>query len=99
MIISSIDKIDNQLKQKSYENILLSGGNMAFNGLNEQLISEMKNKLSKDTKINLKKSENPQYSCWIGGNIISTLEIFKKMWITRKDYNENGNKIIHVKTI
>ena len=99
MIISSIDKIDNQLKQKSYENILLSGGNMAFNGLNEQLISEMKNKLSKNTKINLKKSENPQYSCWIGGNIISTLEIFKKMWITRKDYNENGNKIIHVKTI
>ena len=99
MIISSIDKVDIQIRQKSYENILISGGNTGFNGLNEQLISEMKNKLSKDTKINLKKSENPQYSCWIGGNIISTLEIFKKMWVTKNVWNEQGTKIIHVKTI
>ena len=99
MIISSVNKVDIQLREKSYEKIFLSGGNTAFNGLNEQLNSELKNKLTKDTKINIQKSEKPQYSCWIGGNIISTLEIFKKMWVTRNDWNESGNKIIHVKTI
>jgi centractin len=99
MIISSVNKVDVQVRQKSYENIFLSGGNTAFNGLNEQINSELKNKLTKNTKINIQKSENPQYSCWIGGNIISILEIFKKMWVTRNDWNESGNKIIHTKTI
>ena len=99
MIISSVNKVDIQLREKSYEKIFLSGGNTAFNGLNEQLNSELKNKLAKKSKINIQKSEKPQYSCWIGGNIISTLEIFKKMWVTRNDWNESGNKIIHVKTI
>ena len=99
MIINSINKVDIQLKQKSYENILLSGGNTNFNGLNEQLHFELKNKLNKNMKINLNKLEKPQYCCWIGGNIISTLEVFKKMWVTKNDWNEKGSKVIHVKTI
>ena len=100
MIINSINKVDIQIRLKSYENILLSGGNTCFNALNEQLHSELKNRLIKNMKININKSEKPKYSCWIGGNIISTLEIFKKMWVTRDDWSEKGNKsIIHVKTI
>ena len=86
MIINSINKVDIQIRLKSYENILLSGGNTYFNALNEQLHSELKNKVIKNMKININKSEKPKYSCWIGGNIISTLEIFKKMWVTKNDW-------------
>ena len=99
MIINSINKVDIQIRLKSYENILLSGGNTCFNALNEQLHSELKNKVIKNMKININKSEKPKYSCWIGGNIISTLEIFKKMWVTKNDWNEKGTKVLHVKTI
>ena len=99
MIISSVNKVDIQLKQKSYENILLSGGNTCFNGLYEQLHTELKNKLIKNMKINLNKTDKPEFCCWIGGNIISTLEIFKKMWVTRNEWNEKGSKVIHIKTI
>ena len=99
MIINSINKVDIQIRLKSYENILLSGGNTCFNALNEQLHSELKNRLIKNMKININKSEKPKYSCWIGGNIISTLEIFKKMWVTKNDWNEKGSKVLHVKTI
>ena len=99
MIINSISKVDIQIRLKSYEYILLSGGNTCFNALNEQLHSELKNKLIKNIKININKSDKPKYSCWIGGNIISTLEIFKKMWVTKNDWSENGSKVIHVKTI
>ena len=99
MIINSINKVDIQIRLKSYENILLSGGNTCFNALNEQLHSELKNKVIKNMKININKSEKPKYSCWIGGNIISTLEIFKKMWVTKNDWNEKGSKVVHVKTI
>ena len=59
----------------------------------------MKNKLIKNMKKNINKSDKPKYSCWIGGNIISTLEIFKKMRVTKNDWSENCSKVIHVKTI
>ena len=35
----------------------------------------------------------------VGGNIISTMEIFKKMWVTKSEWNEKGSEIIHIKTI
>ena len=99
MVMSSINKVDIQIRLKSYENILLSGGNTCFKGLNEQLFTKLKNKLSKNMKIVLNKSEKPKFSCWIGGNIISTLEVFKKMWVTRNDWNEKGTNVVHVKSI
>ena len=50
-------------------------------------------------KINIHSPKNPHLLCWIGGSIISKLEIFKKMWITKQEWEENGNKILHEKTI
>lgn len=101
MIISSINKIDIELRKKAYESIWLSGGNTAIKDLNEKLIEELKNKFGKTLFINILENEkiNPQYRCWVGGNIISTLEIFKKMWITKNEWNENGNEILHIKTL
>ena len=101
MIIGSINKIDIELRKKAYESIWLSGGNTAIKDLNEKLIEELKNKFGKTLFINILENEkiNPQYRCWVGGNIISTLEIFKKMWITKNEWNENGNEILHIKTL
>jgi centractin len=99
IVMSSINKVDIQLKQKSYENILLSGGNTAIKGLLEKLTSDIKDKAYKNLKINLKTTPKPEYCCWMGGNMISTLEIFKRMWVSKSDWSEKGSKIIHIKTI
>ena len=101
MIMSSINKVDVDLKKTAYENIWLSGGNTSFKELNRKLVNELKYKIEKGMGINILENEkiNPKYRCWTGGSIISTLEIFKKMWVTKHDWSENGNEIIHVKTI
>ena len=101
MIISSINRIDIDLKKSSYENIWLSGGNTSFKELDGKLVNELKNKLGKDYRINIFKNEkiNPKYRCWVGGNIISTMEVFKTMWVTRYEWNEKGSRIIHIKTL
>ena len=101
MIISSINKTDIEIRKKGYESIWLSGGNTSFKDLNEKLIEDMKIKLGKGIFINVLENDKikPQLRCWVGGNIISTLEIFKKMWVTKNEWNENGNGIVHVKTI
>ena len=101
MIISSINSIDIDLKKSSYENIWLSGGNTSFKELDGKLVNELKNKLGKDYRINIFENEkiNPKYRCWVGGNIISTMEVFKTMWVTRYEWNEKGSRIIHIKTL
>ena len=99
IIMSSINKVDIQLRQKAYENILLSGGNLAVKGLKEKLTNEIKNKAYKLLNINLKSTIKPEYCCWIGGNIISTLEIFKKMLVSKNEWAEKGNKVLPIKTI
>ncbi len=58
MIYNSFDKVDSHLIQKCYENILLRGGNTAFNELSEELNSELKIKVTKNMKINFNKPKD-----------------------------------------
>ena len=99
IVLSSINKIELQLRPKAYENIVLSGGNTAMKGLMEKMDEEIKMKSNKIVKINVSNVKEPQLSCWVGGNIISSLDIFKKMSVSKKEWKETGSRIVHVKTI
>ena len=42
---------------------------------------------------------NTSYSLLpISGSILAALDTFKKIWISRKDYDENGSRVIDQKT-
>ena len=99
MINNSINNANIELRPKLYENILLSGGNMAMKGTPNRIYYEIKKMINMNMKINIHSPKNPHLLSWIGGNIISGLEIFKKMWITKEEWEENGDKILHEKTI
>jgi len=36
-------------------------------------------------------------SCWLGGAILSQMAKFEMMWITKKEYDEVGKSIVHMK--
>jgi actin-related protein len=99
MILNSINKVDMELRPKLYESILLSGGNTSIKGTANKVYSEFKKLISQNMKIKIHSPKNPYLLCWIGGNIISGLEIFKKMWITKEEWNDIGENIVHDKTI
>ena len=44
-------------------------------------------------------SPERKYSAVIGGCILSSLETFKKMWITKAEYEESGSDIVYKKCI
>ena len=98
-ILNSINKVDMELRPKLYESILLSGGNTSIKGTANKVYSEFKKLISQNMKIKIHSPKNPNLLCWIGGNIISGLEIFKKMWITKEEWNDIGENIVHDKTI
>ena len=99
IILSSINKAEIQLRPKAFENIVLSGGNILMKGLADKMKEDIIKKSNKILKINVNSVKEPQLSCWVGGNILTSLDIFSKMSVNRKEWEEKGIKVIHMKTI
>merc|ERR1712062_565411 len=82
----------------SIQNIVLSGGSTLFKGFGDRLLSEVKKLAPKDIKIRISAPQDRLYSTWIGGSILASLDTFKKMWVSKREYDEDGHRAIHRKT-
>ena len=96
----SIIKSDMDIRRDLYNNIVLSGGTTMTKCLEKRLEYELNIMNPQKINANLVKIIAPKerkYSVWMGGSILCSLESFENTWITRDEYNEYGNKIIHKK--
>jgi centractin len=94
----SIQKSDLDLRKLLYSNIVLAGGSTLFRGFGDRLLNEMKREAPKDIKIRISAPHDRISSAWIGGSILASLDTFKKMWVSKKEFDEDGVKAIHRKT-
>ncbi|KAG7233083.1 hypothetical protein INR49_007508 [Caranx melampygus] len=62
-------------------------------GFGERLLTEVKKLAPKDVKI-----KERLYSTWIGGSILASLDTFKKMLVSKREYEEDRARAIHRKT-
>ena len=69
-----------------------------FKGFGDRLLSEVKKLAPKDIKIRTSAPQERLYSTWIGGSILASLDTFKKMWVSKREYDEEGQRAIHRKT-
>ena len=97
----SIQKCVFDVRKDLYNCIVLSGGSSMFYELPERLTREIKYRASKSFKEEVKVIASPErkYSTWIGGSILSTISTFESMWITKDEYEESGNPIVHKKCL
>jgi len=94
-IVDSIRKCDVDLRRELYGNIVLSGGSTMFPGLKERLEKEIKELTPEEVDVKIIAPPERQYSVWMGGSILSSLKTFQKLWITSKEYKEQGSSVIH----
>jgi actin-related protein len=94
-IVDSIRKCDVDLRRELYANIVLSGGSTMFPGLKERLEKEIKELTPEEVDVKIIAPPERQYSVWMGGSILSSLKTFQKLWITNKEYKEQGSSVIH----
>lgn len=94
----AIRKSDMDLRRVLYSNIVLSGGSTLFKGFGDRLLHEVKKLAPKDIKIRISAPQERLYSTWIGGSILASLDTFKKMWVSKKEYDDEGVRAIHRKT-
>lgn len=98
VLVYSIQKSDLDLRRVLFQNIVLSGGSTLFKGFGDRLLSEIKKVAPKDIKIRISAPQERLYSTWIGGSILASLDTFKRMWVSKREFEDEGGRAIHRKT-
>lgn len=98
LLAYSISRADLDLRMTLFSNIVLSGGTTMFQGFGDRLLSEVKKLAPRDIKIRISAPPDRKFSTWIGGSVLASLATFKKMWVSKEEYDEDGNAVLHRKT-
>ena len=96
----AIEKCDNDIKKEIYNCIVLSGGSTMFPGFEERFYKEIKNLTSDEMKseIKIETGNDKKYEVWTGGAMLS-MSGFDLKWITKSEYEESGDLIVHKKCV
>ncbi|XP_048361814.1 actin, clone 302-like [Sphaerodactylus townsendi] len=97
LLFNTIMKCDIDLRTTLYANILLSGGSSLFPGITERLTKELIRMAPKGTEVVVIAPPDRRISVWIGGSILASLSAFQDMWISKEEYAEVGQNIVHRK--
>jgi len=87
-----IARCDDEIKMDIQENICLTGGTSLLRGFPERLRNELLQNMI-NNQFNLNYSQERQFSNWIGGSIVSSLNNFAYMWVSKQEYDEIGNAL------
>ena len=88
---------DRDILRDLCRNMLLSGGNTLISGFGERIRYKVSGHLSVDFAPIITKPDDRKYSSWLGGAILTSLDTFQEMFITKEDYEEHGPSIVHRK--
>ncbi|KAJ6255048.1 actin-5c-related [Anaeramoeba flamelloides] len=90
-IISNLIKSCDICIQKDLMNsIVLAGGTSQFKGLKKRLSFEINKIIGSNQEANVKVSQNPQYSAWLGATKLTRLPSFYNLVQSAEDYSQCG---------
>jgi actin-like protein 6A len=92
MLYDAVQLCDADLRREMLGNIILCGGGSLLHGLTERLHAELSAMVPSTFKVrftNVMKIER-QFSCFIGGSILASLGSFQQLWVSKKEYDEDG---------
>lgn len=96
LIKACLNAIDVDLRPNLLGNVVVTGSTSLLNGFNDRLNGEL-NAMYPGMKIRIHAAgltSERRFGSWIGGSILASLGTFHQMWISRKEYEENGVGIV-----
>ena len=95
MVVDSLKLCDEDVKNDINESVCLIGGNTLLKNFPEKIRMELSD--NKDMgSFNLSFVPERQFSSWIGGSIMSSLDNFQYLWVTKEEYDEKGKNLISI---
>lgn len=96
MIRQCLDQVDMDLRGHLLANVVVTGATSLLNGFNDRLHAELTHAYP-GVKIRINAAgltSERRFGAWVGGSILGSLGSFHQMWISRKEYEENGPGIV-----
>lgn len=94
LVLQSVMACDVDLRRTLLANVTLAGGSTLFDGFGDRLLSDLRRYLHRDTRVKIWSPPDRIVSAWIGGSILASLASFKKMWVTKHEYEDAGKNAI-----
>ncbi|XP_050684218.1 uncharacterized protein LOC126979069 [Leptidea sinapis] len=91
-VVQSISKCDSELQTALYEAIIPCGGLSTLPGLNERLELEIEDEIHRPVKVIF--SPESYTVIWLGAATFAGLPDAKNVWVTQKQYEDYGVRII-----
>lgn len=95
VLVNAIMKSDIDLRPKLFSQIVLAGGSTLIPGFGDRMLYEVRSRSPAHTRIRISAPPERLHSCYVGGSILASLATFKSMWVSRAEYEEHGNNILH----
>ncbi|KAG8542592.1 hypothetical protein GDO81_026450 [Engystomops pustulosus] len=95
LLYRSIMKCPIDVRRDLYGSIVLTGGTTLFPGFEERISREVEHLVPSGVKVRTILPEKRQYSVWMGASILSSLSVFRDLWLTSSEYKEVGPAAVH----
>ncbi|PFH62124.1 hypothetical protein XA68_15085 [Ophiocordyceps unilateralis] len=96
LIRAALGAVDVDLRGNLLANVVVTGSTSLINGFNDRLNNEL-SAMYPGLKVKLHAAgltTERRFGAWIGGSILASLGTFHQMWISRKEYEENGAGVV-----
>jgi actin, other eukaryote len=93
----SIMKCDVDIRRDLFRNIVLAGGCTMFKKIRDRMHKEIQALAASPNNPHVSSPADRKHSCWLGGAILSSMEKFQSLYITKADYADEGRSIVHKK--
>ncbi|KAK3086606.1 hypothetical protein FSP39_020976 [Pinctada imbricata] len=95
MLYNSIMKCDADQRQALFGNIVLTGSTTSLPGFEQRFSAEIAHLAPSTMKVKVMALPSRDDLAWNGGSKLASEPTFRKMLITRKDYEEFGPSLIN----
>jgi actin-related protein len=88
---------DESLAQTLLSSVVVCGGTSAMTGFTERVENDLSKQYQGSAHVKCfygQSGFDRRHSAWIGGSIVASLGAFSGLWITKREYEENGIGIV-----
>ncbi|CAJ1987186.1 actin-like protein [Leishmania donovani] len=102
---AAVNNCEAALRPQLYANMVLAGGSTSFPGLKARLESEVRQLYREShpseavVPIQVRDMPCRTYSTWLGGSMLAQTAVFQHLVVSRKEYEEEGARVIHYKSL
>lgn len=96
-VYESIMSCDIDIRKDLFANVVLSGGTTMFPGFGKRMQTAIADLAPSTLRIRVLYPDDRKHSVFIGGSMLSDLDTFHQMCVTKAEYCEHGPRIVHRK--